>query len=118
MLYEVITYWYPNAEGNYSGLQKLAASKLEVKATKIGDNKVKVVLKNPAGAPVAFFNHLSIVDEKTNERVLPIFADDNYVSVVPGAEKTIILDCPQATSSNWKLAVDGYNFEQQYFNIQ
>lgn len=111
-------YWYPNAEGNYSGLQKLAASKLEVKATKIGDNKIKVVLKNPAGAPVAFFNHLSVVDAKTNERVLPVFADDNYVSVAPGTEKTIIMDCPQAANSNWKLAVDGYNFEQQYFNIQ
>ncbi|WP_163717851.1 glycoside hydrolase family 2 protein [Mangrovibacterium lignilyticum] len=111
-------YWYPNAEGKYSGLQELAASQLKVVATKAGDHKVKVVLKNPEGAPVAFFNHLAIVDAKTKERVLPVFADDNYVSVVPGSEKTIIIDCPQAESSNWELSVDGYNLEQGYFNIK
>ena len=111
-------YWYPNSEGKYSGLQQIAASKLEVKASKTGDHKVKVVLKNPADAPVAFFNRLAIVDANTNERVLPIFANDNYVSVMPGTEKTIELECPQAQNSNWKLSVEGYNLPMSYFNIQ
>ncbi|MFV0378059.1 MAG: glycoside hydrolase family 2 protein [Mangrovibacterium sp.] len=111
-------YWYPNAEGKYSGLQSLAASKLEVKAVKSGSNKVKVTLKNPTGAPVAFFNRLALVDAKTNERVLPLFADDNYVSVVPSGEKTVVLECPQGDAAKWKLSVEGYNFEKTYFNIE
>lgn len=111
-------YWYPNAEGNYSGLQALAASKLDVKAVKTGSNTVKVTLKNPAGAPVAFFNRLALVDAKTGERVLPLFADDNYVSVVPGSEKTIELECPQGDTGTWELAVEGYNFAKRVFPIQ
>jgi hypothetical protein len=110
-------YWFPNAEGQYSGLQTMPVSKLQVTAKKSGSNKVLVTLKNPAGAPVAFFNRLAVVNAKTNERVLPVFANDNYASVVPGAEKTIELECPQAKNTNWKISVEGWNFALQYFTL-
>ncbi|MDO9613351.1 MAG: hypothetical protein Q7J86_02365, partial [Bacteroidota bacterium] len=83
-----------------------------------GNNKVLVTLKNPKEAPVAFFNRLAVVDAKTNERVLPVFANDNYVSIVPGTEKTIELECPQAKNSNWKVSVEGWNFVLQYFTLK
>lgn len=111
-------YWFPNAGGNYSGLQSIAKSKLEVSAKRNGDNKVVVHLKNPSDAPVAFFNRLAIVDAKTNERILPLFANDNYVSLVPGSEKIIELECPQADSSNWKVSIDGWNFDKKDFPVQ
>src|SRR5665648_10325 len=111
-------YWFPNAEGQYSGLQTMPDSKLQVTAKKSGNNKVLVTLKNPEGAPVAFFNRLAVVDVKTNERVLPVFASDNYVSVVPGTEKIIELDCPQAKNTNWKISVEGWNFALQYFPLK
>jgi len=111
-------YWFPNAEGQYSGLQTMPGSKLQVTAKKSGNNNVVVTLKNPEGAPVAFFNRLAVVDAKTNERVLPVFASDNYVSVVPGAEKTIELECPLAINSNWKISVEGWNFAIQYFILK
>ena len=111
-------YWYPNADGIYSGLQNMPASKLEVLAKKGAGNKVIITLKNPKDAPVAFFNHLAVVDAKTNERVLPVFADDNYLSLVPGTEKIIEIECPQATNNNWKVSVEGWNFSPQYFKVK
>ncbi len=111
-------YWFPNAEGQYSGLQHMPKSKLQVSAKKVGSSKVVVTLKNPEGAPVAFFNRLAVVDAKTNERVLPVFANDNYVSLVPGSEKTIELECPQSSGQNWKISVEGWNFANQYFPVR
>ncbi|WP_423129415.1 glycoside hydrolase family 2 protein [Gaoshiqia sp. Z1-71] len=110
-------YWFPNQEGNYSGLQQMPASKLQVSAKKAANNKVVVTLKNPENAPIAFFNRLAVVDAKTGERVLPLFANDNYVSLTPGDEKTIELECPQAASENWKLSVEGWNFNTRLFDI-
>ncbi|MGQ7868016.1 glycoside hydrolase family 2 protein [Sunxiuqinia sp. sy24] len=110
-------YWFPDAEGNYSGLQKLPDSKLNVSVTRSAPNKVRVTLKNSPNAPVAFFNRLAVVDAQTNERILPLFANDNYVSLVPGDEKIIELECPLADSRNWKIAVEGWNFDKQYFPI-
>jgi len=111
-------YWFPDAEGNYSGLQNMAASKLQVSLKKSGKNRVQVNLKNPEGGPIAFFNRLAIVDAKTNERILPLFANENYVSLVPGAEKTIELECPQSGPQDWKVSVEGWNYGVQYFPVK
>ena len=111
-------YWFPNEEGDYAGLQTMKQSQLDVSVKKSGANKVLVTLKNPDDAPIAFFNRLAVVDAKTNERILPLFADENYVSLVPGTEKEIELECPQAESQNWKVSVEGWNFDQQYFPVK
>ncbi len=111
-------YWFPNKEGVYSGLQNMPASQLEVSAKKSTGNKVIVTLKNPANAPVAFFNRLAVVDAKTNERILPVFSNDNYVSLVPGSEKTIEMECPQAKNQNLKISAEGWNFENRYISVK
>lgn len=38
---------------------------------------------------IAFFIELLIVDDNTGESILPIYMDDNYVSLLPGEERTI-----------------------------
>ncbi|MBN1599137.1 MAG: glycoside hydrolase family 2 [Bacteroidales bacterium] len=53
---------------------------------KTGDQyKVDVTLKNTSDA-VAFFIELKISDSKTGETILPVFWDDNYISLLPGEE--------------------------------
>ncbi len=111
-------YWFPNADGNYSGLQAMPASKLQVSVKRTGDRTVQVSLKNPEDAPVAFFNRLAVVDAKTNERILPVFADDNYVSLTPGTEKIIELECPQAALQSRSVSVEGWNYGLQYFPVK
>lgn len=39
------------------------------------------MLINLAGAPVAFFNRLALLNPVARKRILPVFYADNYVSV-------------------------------------
>ncbi|WP_430809342.1 MULTISPECIES: glycoside hydrolase family 2 protein [unclassified Carboxylicivirga] len=38
---------------------------------------------------IAFFNEAAIVNKQNNRRVVPVFWDDNYVSLMPGETKTL-----------------------------
>lgn len=111
-------YWLPNAEGNYSGLKHMPLSQLKVTNKRIAGGKIEVTLNNPAKAPVAFFNRLSLVDGVTKKRILPVFYSDNYVSVLPGEQRKIILDYqPVNTSQQLQLSVSGWNLPEQLLQI-
>lgn len=100
-------YWLPDETGGYTGLQSLPKAPLKVKATSIGKGKVQVTLNNDENMPVAFFNRITLLDAKKKERVLPVFYSDNYISVVPGGEKKIIVECEHA--DKLLIAVEGIN---------
>lgn len=109
-------YWLPNKDGKYSGLNKLPASQMSIKANKIKDGSVIVELSNPTNAPIAFFNRLSIVDKKTGERLLPTFYSDNYISILPGSKQTIQIDYPTG-NANIALSVEGWNKKASIINF-
>jgi len=110
-------YWFPDENGNYSGLQKMAASKVQATAKRISKDSIAVTLRNPAAGPVAFFNRVALVDAQTKQRILPAFFSDNYVSVMPGEEKTVTINY---TPGNSNLAVElyGWNVKEEIINIQ
>ncbi|MFT4204815.1 MAG: glycoside hydrolase family 2 TIM barrel-domain containing protein [Chitinophagaceae bacterium] len=110
-------YWLSNKDGQYTGLNKLPKSQLRVKVNKIKDGSVDVELSNPANAPVAFFNRLSIVDQKSGERLLPSFYSDNYVSVLPGASQTVHIDYPEG-HSGIAVEVEGWNKANEKWRIE
>lgn len=102
-------YWWPDSAGNYSGLQSMAPAALKIKATQAGKGKIEVTLTNPVNNPVAFFNRVTLLDAKKKERVLPVFYSDNYISVVPGGEKKIMVEydasiTPLITVEGWNVA--------------
>lgn len=105
-------YWYPNEKGEYSGLNEMKSAKLNVLAKQIAKNKVEVTLSNPANNPVAFFNRVSLVDTKTNQRILPVFHNDNYVSIPAGKELKVTVEyIPQANYSP-AITVKGWNVDE------
>jgi hypothetical protein len=57
------------------------------------DNKIQItlLLKNNSNS-VAFANRLRLVNKATKERILPLIMSDNYVTFMPGEEKTILLE--------------------------
>ena len=61
--------------------------------------------------PVAFFNRVSLVDAKTKERILPAFYSDNYVSVLPGTEKTITIEHTSTHAFKPLVTVEGWNVD-------
>lgn len=105
-------YWLADEKGEYSGLQKMASSQLQISAKNEKPGVVKVDLTNPTGAPLAFFNHLTLVDANTGNRLLPIFSDDNYVTVLPGKTVTVWLQYDHTQyPSQPLLGIDGWNLK-------
>lgn len=109
-------YWLPDSTGQYSGLAQMPKANLSVTSKQISKGKIAVTLSAPAGGPIAFFNRLSLVDPATRKRILPVFYDDNYVSVYPGQSKTVVLEHSSATMP--MLELEGWNVPEQYSEIK
>jgi mannosylglycoprotein endo-beta-mannosidase len=110
-------YWLADKKGEYSGLNEMEAAKLTVTAKQTAKGKIAVTLTNGKQAPVAFFNRLSLIDPKTKERVMPVFYSDNYVSVLPGEKKTVVLEYDLPVTK-LKVAVRGWNLEEELIEVK
>jgi exo-1,4-beta-D-glucosaminidase len=75
--------------------------------------EVRVRVRNPSSG-LAFQIHLSIVDEKSGEEILPVLWEDNYVSLMPGESREIAAhyDTPM-NADGLKLEVDGWNIDAE-----
>jgi hypothetical protein len=102
-------YWIADENGNYSGLEKMPKGNLNAAAKYLNNNKVEVTLTNTGNGPLAFFNRLSLVDADTKQRVLPAFYSDNYVTVLPGQEKKVIVEYKDAGKKNLAVTLNGWN---------
>lgn len=104
-------YWLPDAKGTYSGLQTLDPAGLELNARMIDKGRIRVKLTNAgSGTSVAFFCRIALIDAQTGERVLPAFYSDNYVSVVPGSEKEVIVETgSRLKAGDLAIRVSGWN---------
>lgn len=111
-------YWLPDSKDNYSGLQRMEKSSLNVHAKYLQPGKVEVTLSNEKQNVPAFFNRLSIVDAVTKNRLLPVFYSDNYVTVLPGEQKKIIIDCSQfGGNKNIRVSINGWNTPLRFIDI-
>lgn len=111
-------YWLPDCTGNYSGLQEIKISNLGFKAKEISKGRIELVINNPKNEPVAFFNRISIVNKSTRKRILPVFYSDNYISVLPGEDKTIFIDFNNNLDiDDLEVSVFGWNVKEQFFEI-
>jgi mannosylglycoprotein endo-beta-mannosidase len=112
-------YWLPDLEGTYRGLQKIAPANIKVKAMQSGKGTLEVEISNPAGNTVAFFNRISLVNKKTKQRILPVFYSNNYVSVLPGEKKAIMISFDQEkVNSGTEVSVAGWNVGERFIKIQ
>ncbi|WP_295721144.1 glycoside hydrolase family 2 TIM barrel-domain containing protein [Mucilaginibacter sp.] len=104
------TYWIPDSKGAFSGLQKMKTEELSVKAKYLKPGRVEVTLVNKENSVLAFFNRVSLVDADSKARILPAFYSNNYITVLPGEEKKVIVEY-NAAANNKKLvvSVDGWN---------
>ncbi|OUJ74198.1 glycoside hydrolase family 2 protein [Hymenobacter crusticola] len=111
-------YWLSDAKGEYSGLKGMAKTAVKVTTKQTAKDKIEVTLTNPANAPVAFFNRLALVNPKTQKRILPVFYTDNYVSVLPGESKTVVMDyTPTSDVTAPVVSVEGWNVEKQLLPV-
>ncbi len=110
-------YWLPDAEGNYTGLQKMKPAMLTVAAKQTGSGTITVTLNNLVNGPIAFFNRLSVINTETKKRVLPVFYSDNYISVMPGEQKIVTMEYTGAVKKT-AISVTGWNVAEQIVEIK
>jgi hypothetical protein len=111
-------YWLPDSTGQYSGLANMRKVQPEISASAIQKGKIAVKISAPAGGPISFFNRMSLVDPTTKKRILPVFYEDNYISVLPGESRTVVLDYTPTNGVKPMLALEGWNMPEQFISIK
>ncbi|HLT72922.1 MAG TPA: glycoside hydrolase family 2 TIM barrel-domain containing protein, partial [Cyclobacteriaceae bacterium] len=107
-------YWRGKAYQDYTALQELPEVDPEVTVSReVKDDKtfLKVSLKNNT-SDIALMARLKVVGKKTGKRLLPVFYEDNYFSLVPEEAKTVMIeidnkhtmdDIPQVAIEGWNI---------------
>lgn len=114
-------YWVAQNPENYRGLDKLdqASVNSEVKAAadaevQSGKEKVwRVHLRN-TGNDAAIALKLTLL-HADGTRILPAYYSDNYISLLPGEERTVNIQAPvdAAGDGSARVSLRGWNFPEQ-----
>lgn len=83
-------YYTPTSQfADYTALDRLPKVKLEYdyRFEKDAENGiVKLLVKNPTES-IAFFTYFDLVQPGTDEPILPVYWEDNYITLLPGEER-------------------------------
>ncbi len=112
-------YWIPNTDDSYAPLQNMPKSKTEYTAKKGEDNTIEVTISTQEKSAVSFFNRISLIDNNTGKRILPVFYSDNYISVLPGESQTVILNYPSGIDlNNTSITIESVNNGLKKIGVQ
>jgi beta-galactosidase/beta-glucuronidase len=109
-------YWRGQVDGNYQALNTLPLIKLQndTKVERSGDLwLITTALNNTTKTP-ALMIRLMVIGKNSNERILPVFYSDNYISLMPGEKKVIIMKLKDEDTRGEKPAVviSGFNLSE------
>ena len=70
-------------------------------------------LENPS-ATVSFANRIRLVNAATGERVLPIIFSDNYITLLPGEERELVIEAePALLKGGVKVLLKQYGYPER-----
>jgi beta-mannosidase len=108
-------YWraQPEHQDDLKALGEMPTVTLDAKVLRReveGKSFFDVTLHNP-GTQMALMTHLQLRRKGSNERVLPVYYSDNYVSLVPNESRTITIEAATAELKGEAalVVVDGWN---------
>ena len=98
---------------DYQGIRTLPHAKVTAKShvTRKGSQwHIATELRNDSAAP-ALMVRVKAVREKSGDLVLPALYDDNYIALMPGERKTILVDLENADTRGERprVVVEGFN---------
>jgi len=107
-------YYTPLSEfADFDALQDLpkARVKAAMSVTEAGNDTAARVTVENTGSSLAFLVRLRLLKGKSGAEVLPVFLDDNYVSLLPGEKREISVRVRKRDLGGAQpvLAVDGFN---------
>ena len=107
-------YWWSADEASLRELNSLAQATLSASAglnAVNGERKVTVKIKNTGSAP-ALMIKLTLNDASTGQRILPAYYSENYISLLPGEERTVSVDFA-AGDAKPAIGLRGWNLATQ-----
>ena len=111
-------YWWAAQESSLSELNGLPEAKLTASASlssEGGERKVTVELTNGGAAP-ALMIKLTLKEAKTGERILPANYSENYVSLLPGESRTVVISF-SGDSARPSVGIRGWNQKAGDINV-
>jgi hypothetical protein len=114
-------YWKETVEDDLRALDTIPDVELAGRVARRdtgGNCRLEVTLSNstPHAAVMA---HVQLRNRRTNQRVLPVYYSDNYVSLLPGERRTITIDAaledlggapPLVVVDGWNVTVKAMDF--------
>ena len=118
-------YWLPDSTGKYTTIPESKRNYIQIpqnygfkaSATERERGKIVVTIKNE-NSIVAFFNRISLVDSNTQLRILPIFCNTNYISILPREERTVEIEYTPQAGIIPQVCVEGWNIEKEFIEIK
>ena len=114
-------YWLGARPASYRELNSLAPTQLKASATSTtaADTvKLTIQLTNPASV-VSLENKLTLLNAGDQQRILPAYYSDNYVSLLPGESRTIQVEYPSAAAHGpAQIALRGWNAVPQVIPVK
>ena len=110
-------YWRGQTDGNYQALNTLPLIKLQnnTKIEKSGDNWLLTTTLNNTSKTPALMVRLMVTGKNSNERILPVFYSDNYISLMPGEKKVITMKLKDEDTRGEKpvVVISGFNLSEK-----
>lgn len=109
-------YWTPNKEhADLKAINNMAETSIDFSYSvneKDGNIYFTADLSNSSDL-IAFFIEVQIVDRVSNEPVLPVFWNDNYVSLLPGEARTLegYINAGSRNAGDLTVTVQGQNLK-------
>ncbi|WP_405591645.1 discoidin domain-containing protein [Streptomyces sp. NBC_01190] len=108
------TYWRYRDAADMKALNSAKPVRVSATAGKVtgsGERRTLTTKVENRGSAVAAMVRLSLLDDRSGDRVLPTLYSDNYVWLLPGESRTVTLSWPAEalTSGRPAVRVEGYN---------
>ncbi|MDO5396348.1 MAG: discoidin domain-containing protein [bacterium] len=115
---------YPNYQ-DYSDMADMNKAEISAEYIHTGDDGAeeqypykhyKILLKNTGDTP-AIMLRLKVMKRSDNERVLPVYYEDNYFSLMPGETREVWAEFKQSSLGDDEpvFMVEGWNVDEQEF---
>jgi len=113
-------YWLSTVANDFHGLTALPRTKPEIThqySCKDGVCYVTVGLK--ADKNISFFNRIKVFDKATGKRILPVHYSDNYITLMPGDDKTANVEFATSLSpSQIQIVIESWTADPYKLDLQ
>lgn len=106
-------FYTPSLEyADYTQLRTLKTTSLSMQTefNDKGDPGKRIVTVSNTGDHIAFAVELTLQNKTTHQPLVPVFWDDNYLTLFPGESRTVEVKCKESVTEQ-ELLVHGWNID-------